>query len=246
MGTTTPQESDETLVDSQSADPLTATAFLNVAGHELRAPVTALKGQLQLMQRRLRKEGGRERDDEALTKMLYQIERMQQLVAVYLDAAYSARGMLSLMRQRADLLPVIERIVTLYSVGSAKHPLRLEAEHTSLIGEFDSGRVDMVVRELLSNAFRYAGEGEIVVRIRRDGAMALIEVEDAGPPIARDLAERVFEPYVTSRTAQNTGLGLGLYIAREVVRLHGGEIGLRKGDRGNTFWFTLPLENAAQ
>jgi len=232
--------------DAQSTDPLTATAFLNVAGHELRAPVTALKGQLQLMQRRIRKEGGRERDDEALTKMLFQIERMQQLVAVYLDAAYNARGMLSLMRQRADLLPVIERIVTLYSVGSAKHPLRLDAHETSLVGEFDSGRVDMAMRELLGNAFRYAGEGEIVVRVRREDAMGLVEVEDAGPPIAHDLAAHIFEPYVTSRTAQNTGLGLGLYIAREVARLHGGEMGLRSGDRGNIFWFTLPLENATQ
>lgn len=246
MGTTTPQEPGETLADSQLTDPLTATAFLNVAGHELRAPVTALKGQLQLMQRRIRKEGGRERDDEALTKMLYQIERMQQLVAVYLDAAYSARGTLSLMRQRADLVPMVERIVTLYAVGSARHPLRLDGVESPLMGEFDSGRVDMVIRELLGNAFRYAGEGEIVVRIRRDGAMARVEVEDAGPLIAHDLAKRVFEPYVTSHTAQNTGLGLGLAISYTVVRLHGGEMGLRRGDRGNAFWFTLPLENAAE
>ncbi len=244
MGTTTPQESGKPLTDSQPTDPLTATAFLNVAGHELRAPVTALKGQLQLMQRRIRKEGGRERDDEALTKMLYQIERMQQLVAVYLDAAYRARGLLSLMRQRADLVPMIERIVTLYAIGSVKHPLRLETVDAPLIGEFDSSRVDMVMRELLGNAFRFASEGEIVVRIRREGAMAQVEVEDAGPLIVPDLAERVFEPYVTSHTAQNTGLGLGLSISREVVRLHGGEMDLSKGDRGNIFWFTLPLENA--
>ncbi len=244
MGTIDRQNNSQAASSDAVSDTLTATTFLNVAGHELRAPVTALKGQLQLMQRRIRKEGGRERDDEALTKMLYQIERMQQLVAVYLDAAYSVRGELSLMRQRANLVPMIERIVALYAVGSGKHPLRLETTETALVGQFDSGRVDLALRELLGNAFRYAQEGEIVVRLRRVGDMASVEVEDAGPLIAAELAERIFEPYVTAHMIQNTGLGLGLAIARAVVRLHGGEMGLRKGDHGNTFWFTLPLEAA--
>ncbi len=244
MGTSNRQDTGTAQAIDQQTDALSTTAFLNVAVHELRAPVTALKGQLQLMQRRIRREGGRERDDEALTKMLYQIERMQQLVAVYLDAAYSARGSLSLMRQRANLVPMIERIVTLYSAASAKHPLRMEIEETTLIGKYDSGRVDLVMRELLGNAFRYAQEGEIVVRVRRDGEMAAIEVEDAGPIITPALAAHIFEPYITDHSAQNTGLGLGLYIAREVVRLHGGEMGLRKGDRGNAFWFTLPLDDS--
>lgn len=246
MGTTKHQdEAGYVLTDDDSSkEPLTATAFLNVAGHELRAPVTALKGQLQLMQRRIRREGGRERDNESLTKMLYQIERMQQLVTIYLDAAYHARGQLGLMRQQTDLVPVIERIVTLYSIASAKHPLRFEATDTEMIGQFDTSRVDLVMRELLGNAFRFAGAGEVVVRVRRDGAMAHIEVEDSGPVIEPERAASIFERYVTDTKAQNTGLGLGLYIAREVVRLHGGEMGLRRGDLGNAFWFTLPLDEA--
>ena len=229
-------------VDEERDTGLTTTGFLNVAGHELRAPVTALKGQLQLMQRRIRKEGGRDRDDEALTKMLYQIERMQQLVAVYLDASYQERGELTLMRQSHNLIALIERVVTLYAVANAKHPVHLETNEGMLVGEFDSGRIDLALRELLGNAMKYAAEGEIVVRVTREGAMALVEVEDAGPAIAHERAQRIFEPYVTDDTLQNTGLGLGLYIARAVVRLHGGEMGLRRGDRGNVFWFTLPLD----
>lgn len=242
----TPQEPGQAQANPQQPSALATTDFLNIAGHELRAPVTALKGQLQLMQRRIKREGGRERDDEALAKMLYQVERMQQLVAVYLDAAYSEGGILSLMRQRADLVPLLERIVALYAVGSARHPLRLEASKAPLIGEFDSGRIDMTLRELIGNAFRYANEGEVVVRARREGPMALVEVEDAGPLISAELAERIFTPYVRGQATQNTGLGLGLAIAREVIRLHGGEMSLRKGDRGNTFWFTLPLERATE
>lgn len=229
-------------VDEERATSLTTTGFLNVAGHELRAPVTALKGQLQLMQRRIRKEGGRERDDEALTKMLYQIERMQQLVAVYLDASYQERGELTLMRQPHNLIALIERIITLYAVANAKHPVRLETTEGMLVGECDSGRVDLVMRELLGNAMKYAAEGEIVVRVSREGNMAYVEVEDAGPVISAERATTIFEPYVTDPTLQNTGLGLGLYIAQSVVRLHGGDMGLRRGDRGNVFWFTLPLD----
>ncbi|HET9109841.1 MAG TPA: HAMP domain-containing sensor histidine kinase [Ktedonobacterales bacterium] len=229
-------------VEEERETALTTTGFLNVAGHELRAPVTALKGQLQLMQRRIRKEGGRERDDEALTKMLYQIERMQQLVAVYLDASYEERGDLTLMRQPHNLIALIERIVHLYAVANAKHPVRMETREGMLVGEFDSGRIDLALRELLGNAMKYAAEGDIVVRVTRDGEMACVEVEDAGPVIAADRAESIFEPYMTDSALQNTGLGLGLYIARAVVRLHGGEMGLRRGDRGNIFWFSLPLD----
>lgn len=247
MGTPSDHHRTETATEvEEKPGGLTATAFLNVAGHELRGPVTALKGQLQLMQRRIRREGSRERDDESLTKMLYQIERMQQLVAVYLDAAYSARGVLSLLRQSGNLVPMVERVVNLYAVASAKHPMTVAAAEPMLIGKFDTGRIDLVMRELLGNAVRYADEGPIDVRVWRDGDMAHVEVEDAGPMIAPDHAERIFESYVTDSKAQNTGLGLGLYISREVVRLHGGEMGWRCGDRGNVFWFTLPLDEEAK
>lgn len=243
MGTPSKQHHTEAATDiEENPGGLTATAFLNVAGHELRGPVTALKGQLQLMQRRIRREGSRERDDESLTKMLYQIERMQQLVAVYLDAAYSSRGVLSLLRQTSNLVPMVDRVVHLYAVASAKHPITVTTTEPMLIGKFDTGRIDMVMRELLGNAVRYAADGTIDVRIARDGAVARVEVEDAGPMIEPEHAKHVFESYVTDAKAQNTGLGLGLFISREVVRLHGGEMGLREGDRGNVFWFILPLD----
>lgn len=225
---------------------LTATEFLNVAGHELRAPVTALKGQLQLMQRRVRRESGRERDDEALTKMLYQIERMQQLVAIYLDAAYLAERGLNLMRQPSDLAPLAQRITALYAIASPKHPVRLEGAEEPLAGQYDAGRVDMALRELLGNALKYSTEGEIVVRLRRENGHARVEVEDLGPTIAPEDAERIFDAYQTGAATQNTGLGLGLYVARQVARLHGGEMGVRPSDAGgNIFWFTLPLDEAA-
>lgn len=235
--------SSQTAVEAQAAS-LTTSGFLNVAGHELRAPVTALKGQIQLMQRRIRKEGDRERDDLALTKMLYQIERMQQLVGVYLDASYEERGELSLMRQSNNLVALVERIVNLYTIASAKHPLLLESRESILAGEFDSGRIDLVLRELLGNAMKYAQEGELVVRLRRDGAMARVEVEDAGPHIPTELAPTIFDAFVIDPQRQNTGLGLGLFVARKIVQLHGGEMGLRPGERGNLFWFTLPLDDS--
>lgn len=234
----------QTVVSEQSGL-LTPTTFLNVAGHELRGPVTALKGQLQLMQRRIRREGDRDRDDEALTKMLYQIERMQQLVTVYLDAAYSSRGELNLLRQPGNLVALVQRVVSLYTVASVKHPMQMEETQPVMPGLFDTGRIDLIMRELLGNAVRYAQEGPIEVRLWREGDMAHVAVEDAGPAIAAERAASIFEAYETDATAQNTGLGLGLHIAREVARLHGGDMGLRRGDRGNVFWFTLPLDDSA-
>jgi signal transduction histidine kinase len=149
------------------------------------------------------------------------------------------------MRQPNNLVALVERTVNLYAVASAKHPLRLETTETTLNGAFDSGRIDLVIRELLGNALKYAGAGEIVVRLRREGALASVEVEDAGPAIPSERADAIFEPYMTDADLQNTGLGLGLSVARAAVRLHGGEMGLRQGDPGNIFWFTLPLDDAS-
>lgn len=228
---------------------LTGREFLNVAGHELRAPVTALKGQLQLMQRRVRREGNRERDDDSLTKMLYQVERMQQLVAVYLDATYLSRGDLSLLPQPGDVAQSIARVVSLYRIASPKHTVRLETVETSLPGAFDTARLDLIIRELLGNALKFSQEGEIVVRVAREGGVLhgareiiAVEVEDPGPHLSASLANHVFDIYVTGADQHNTGLGLGLYVAREIARLHGGEMGLRRSDQGNIFWFTLSLD----
>ncbi len=257
MGVTKRQDSTQVKTAEQSPDHedgagpsdetpegLSTLGFLNLAGHELRAPVTALKGQIQLMQRRLRREGGRERDEESLARMLYQAERMQQFVAVYLDTAYNGRGELSLLRQPRDLIPLVERIVTLYGIASSDHPMRLETAEMSLEGQFDPSRIELVVRELLGNALKYTTPGEVVVRVARVGAQAWVEVEDAGPAIPQAYVETIFTPYVTIPEMHNSGLGLGLAIAREVTRLHGGEMGLRRGKRGNLFWFTLPLSES--
>jgi len=105
---------------------------------------------------------------------------------------------------------------------------------------WDISRLDVALRELVGNALKYT-TGDVVLRLTRQGAFARVEVVDSGPEIPNSLRDHIFEPYATSYPA-NHGLGLGLYVAREIVQLHGGEMGVRSSASGGLlFWLTLPL-----
>jgi two-component system, NtrC family, sensor histidine kinase KinB len=214
--------------------------MLNIIGHELRSPITPLKMRLQQARRRIQRETGRERDIDDLSKALYQVERMQQRLALYLDAAFLMQGLLTLALRPTDLTEAARRLCGIYTFGEDTRAIRLEEAGTPLSGVWDGPRVDTVLRELLGNALKYT-TGGITVRLKRHGQFARVEVEDAGPAMPASLRKHIFEPYITGYQ-NNHGLGLGLHVAREIVHLHGGEMGLRASPTGGSlFWFTLPL-----
>jgi signal transduction histidine kinase len=215
--------------------------LLNIAGHELRSPITPLKMRLQQLRRRLQREGGRERDIDDLAKALYQIERLQQQIAIFLDAPALMNGSFTLALRLCDLNEAARRLTSIYANADTDRVIRLEEPGEPLTGMWDGTRLDCVLRELLGNALKYT-TGDITVRLWRDGSLAHLEVEDAGPTIPVSFRERVFEPYVTGYQS-NHGLGLGLYVAHEIIRLHDGEMGMRFNDSGGAiFWLTLPTE----
>lgn len=220
--------------------PFEMDELLNIASHELRSPITPLKMRLQQTRRRFQREGGRDRDVEELSKALYHLERVQQQIALFLDAASLTHGSLSLAPRLSDLNEIARRLTGIYASADAGRAIRLEEIDGPLTGIWDSPRLDIALRELMGNAIKYT-TGDITIRLWRQGAFARVEVEDAGPAMPAGLRDHIFEPYVTGYQG-NHGLGLGLYVAREIIRLHGGEMGMRPSDSGGAiFWFTLPL-----
>ncbi len=223
------------------AAPYEAGELLSIAGYELRSPITPLKIRLQQTRRRLQREGGRERDIDDLSKALYHVERIQQQVALFLDATSLMQGSFTLAPRLSDLSDVARRLADIYANADANRVIRLKKTSKPLIGLWDSPRLDVALRELVGNALKYT-TGAITLRLTRRGPFARVEVEDMGPAIPPSLHARIFDPYVTGYQS-NHGLGLGLYVAREIVRLHGGKMGMRacRSGGGAIFWFTLPL-----
>jgi signal transduction histidine kinase len=220
--------------------PYETSEMLNIIGHELRSPITPLKMRLQQARRRIQRETGRDRDVDDLSKALYQVERMQQRLALYLDAAFLTQGLLTLALRPTDLGEAARRLCGIYALGEDSRAIQLEEAGAPLNGVWDGPRVDTALRELLGNALKYT-TGAIIIRIKRHGQFARVEVEDAGPAMPANLRKHIFEPYITGYQS-NHGLGLGLHVARELVHLHGGEMGLRPSPTGGSlFWFTLPL-----
>jgi len=220
--------------------------FIDIAGHELRIPITAMKGQVQLMQRRLRKDAGRERDLADLDKIAYQIERLNQELDVYLAAAHITKRRLEIHPEPGDLVAIVERVAAIYARGSAAHTVRFESAEGSIAGEWDRRRIEQVLGVLIGNALKYSPAGEVVVRIAGGEGAARIEVADRGVGVPTGERTKIFEAYTQGSNVENGGVGLGLYVARAIMRKHAGRLGVRaRPGGGSVFWIELPPRRIA-
>ena len=227
---------------SPSNEGMAFDEFLDLAGHELRVPITALKGQAQLLQRRLRKQGDRDTELADLDKIIYQIERLNHQLGVLLDTTHIAQKRMQILPTTCDLTSLTQRLVATYNAGSPTRQIHVECADERLVGEWDRLRIESVLGELLANALKYSTDGDIIVRLARDGAQARVEVEDSGVGIPAAERARVFNAYTHASNVENAGVGLGLHVAREAVKKHHGKIGVRaRRGGGSIFWFTLPL-----
>ncbi|KFE62377.1 ATP-binding protein [Hyalangium minutum] len=217
--------------------------FLSVAGHELRTPLTSLMLQLRMLERSLSPET-REQSGRRLDVIRRQVARLEALVASLLDVGRLSAGRLELELSEVDmgalLREVLERLGDLFERAGC--PVEVEAE-PEVRGRWDSGRLDQVMVNLLTNAAKYGAGQPVHVRVEREGDSARLTVRDEGIGIAPEVLPRIFgrfERGVSER--QYGGLGLGLYISRELARAMGGEVRVhsRLGE-GATFTLELPL-----
>lgn len=216
--------------------------FLDLAGHDLRNPITVLKSQVQLLQRRLAREEGRDEDLRELGRMAYQIERLNVGLDTFVEAARIRQGRFQLMPDECDLSKVMRRLAAIYETASRAHTVTIETPDEPIIANWDTTRVELVLAALLTNALKFTTQGDVMVAVTREPPLARIAVTDSGPGIPAGEEATIFDEYVTSSSIENSGVGLGLFVAREIVREHGGDIGVTTPQSGGaSFWFTLPL-----
>lgn len=223
--------------------------FMSMVSHELRNPLNSVYLQAQLRRRMLAAEQPVER--EAMTRMVERDERhirsMIRLLDDMLDVARLRTGRLAVVPQPFDLAALAQRVVE--SMGdqarAAGVPLTLQApEALPLVG--DEFRIEQVVTNLLTNALRYGQGRPVEVSLRETGGRAGLAVRDHGMGIAPADQQRIFEQFERAAGTQIPGLGLGLFISREIALAHGGslEVESRPGE-GATFILWLPLPSPA-
>jgi two-component system CheB/CheR fusion protein len=223
--------------------------FLGVVTHELRTPLTSIQGYLDLLERRLPADLPQEQ--RYVTSARQQVRRLGMLVQDLLDAERLRTGKLTLRLAELDLVPLVTQTVEIAQALAQGQTIRLESPRGPLLAEADASRLEQVLLNLLTNAITYApGTEHIDVRLRRAGRRAELEVRDYGPGIPPEQREQIFTRSYRGdqdESISGQGVGLGLYITREIVQAHGGTIeAVSPPDGGAAFVIRLPLRPAAR
>ncbi|RJS21714.1 histidine kinase [Corallococcus sp. H22C18031201] len=220
--------------------------FLGIAAHELRTPLTSLQLQLQLLQRQLGPGASldTERVARGVASCARQTARLSQLMDSLLDLSRITRGRMELQLESLDLGEVVRELTRRFEAEAQGTDVRLTVRASPGVrGHWDRLRLEQVVTNLLSNALKYGHGAPVDVRVDSDGAHAWLEVEDRGIGIAPEDAPRIFERFERAVSSRHYGgLGLGLFITRQLVEALGGHISVASTPgRGSTFTVTLPL-----
>jgi PAS domain S-box-containing protein len=220
--------------------------FLSVAAHELKTPVTSLRGFAQLTLRTLEQTGhiDMQRLMRALAVVDQQSEKLTRLVAQLLDVSRFQSGKLALDCRLTDVSRLVIDLARSLQTQSERHDLRTNVPPAVQL-YVDSLRMEQVLTNLIDNAIKYSPEGgpvDVELSVN-DGERVSISVRDRGIGVPPEHRERIFERfYQADATGHHTaGMGLGLYISHQIVDLHGGELSAEfPDDGGSRFIVTLP------
>ena len=218
--------------------------FLSVASHELRTPLATFQLHLDIAERGLR-ETQQHQAVERLVRARRFVRRLASLVDLMLDVSQITSGQLTLVRSRVDLAELLTEVTPLAEEEARRAGTALEVHvEGSARGDFDAPRLSQVFHNLLSNALKFGAGRSVEVRLRPDGRLVHLDFVDHGLGIQPEDKARIFERFERAVSARNYGgLGLGLWVAREVVEAHAGRIEVADTPGGGTtFHITLPLD----
>jgi signal transduction histidine kinase len=212
--------------------------------HEFRTPLTSLQMAIHLCVEQV--VGPlTEKQADLLYAARDDCDRLRSIVEELLDLSRIQAGRVVLHRDALDVEALVERAREAHQGLAAERHVTLRSEALPGTGHVlaDAERIQLVFSNLLGNAIRHSpAQGTVAIRVAVAGTHARFEVADAGPGIPREYQQVIFDKFFRTSAATSGTAGLGLFIAREIVVAHGGEIGVEsEPGHGSTFWFTLPL-----
>lgn len=222
--------------------------FLSVAAHELRTPITTIKGYAQLLDRWT--PGGHEpREGKAFKILNRQSDRLSELVQELLEVSRLQLGRLELRRQRFELGALVGEVIDRMRGVSSRHRFVLHQEGPVLV-DADPNRIDQVLTNLFDNAIKYSPDGgDIVAMVGVREGQAVVSVKDQGMGIPRERQGHLFERFYRAHAGLGSdrgGMGIGLHLSEQLLQRHGGRIWFESEEgMGSTFSFSLALAEPA-
>ena len=215
--------------------------FIGVAGHELRTPITTIKGYLQLLETQASE--GMIKD--FTEKALRQVNKLNRLITDLLDITRIQAGKLEYNLVRCSLPDLVkESIETVWQIHTS-HVIESRLPDRDLLVIVDSAKIEQVLINFLTNAIKYSpGTNKVFLSVDVEGNRAIVSVRDLGIGIPKQHIPNIFRRYYRVNTTQYVigGLGIGLYISKEIIDRHNGTIWVESEEgRGSTFYFSLPL-----
>lgn len=223
--------------------------FLSIASHELKTPLTSLLLQVQMRRRRVERNQADAFTLPSIAAMLdsdqRQIERLDRLVDDMLDVSRINSGRLRIELEEFDLAALVREVVERYAseTEKARVSISIPGACEPLVGRLDRLRIQQVLENLLTNALKYGDRTPVHVSLDRISDRVELRVRDSGRGIAKPDHERIFHRFErATRGSDKSGLGLGLYIVRNIVELHAGTVRVEsEPGKGSTFIVELPL-----
>jgi PAS domain S-box-containing protein len=219
--------------------------FIHMASHELKTPITALKGFSQLL-RMNQVNNKRDKDGYLLNRMDQQLNKLLGLVDDMLDVTRIKTGDIRYHFDWFDINQCVAEVIEAQQTTTVTHQLQLVTTDTPrLYGDKD--KISQVVTNLITNAIKYSpGKDKVELRIEKDSRCIYLKVKDHGVGIPKSKQQKVFERFYRVDGASRKeieGLGLGLYISMEIIKKHQGKMGVESEEgNGSEFWFGLPID----
>ena len=223
--------------------------FLSIASHELKTPLTSLRLQSQLHARLIKRDDPRayssDRVNDLVVQMDKQVFRLNRLVDDMLDVARIRSGQLNILKEEFKLLDLLEEVLKRLKgqFHESGYEVPVVQVHGDTQGSWDRMRIEQVITNLLTNAIRYGNKQPISINIDRKGNLVELIIKDQGIGISKKEIEKIFGRFERAINANEvSGLGLGLFIVKQIVLAHNGTIAVESEEGvGSSFILKLPV-----
>ena len=216
--------------------------FIALASHELKTPLTTIKGYLQILEKKIEEPKSR----LFLTKTLDQANRLNTLIDDLLNMSRIEAGKLEFNYEKFDIRELLEDISETFNYSESSHKLITDFGNHPVLITADRQRIEQVINNLLSNAVKYSPLADkIYLQLKREEGKATVIVKDHGLGLTPEQQQMVFTRFYRAESTKGiNGLGLGLYLTKQIIDAHSGILAVNsEAGKGSEFYFSLPLDN---